>query len=48
MGITMTGSEPPTLALDPENEFVRDHLERTYQRKRDILREVSRLAELAG
>ena len=36
------------LALDPENEFVREHLERTYERKRDILREVSRLAELAG
>ncbi len=36
------------LAVDPENQFVRDHLERTYSRKRDILREVSRLAELAG
>lgn len=36
------------LAVDPENEFVRQHLERTYLRKRDMLREVSRLAELAG
>ena len=36
------------LALDPENDFVREHLQRTYQRKRDILVEVSRLVELAG
>ncbi len=36
------------LALDPENEFVRQHLERTYLRKRDMLLEVSRLVELAG
>ena len=36
------------LALDPENDFVREHLERTHERKRDTLREVSRLTELAG
>ncbi|MEX2467978.1 MAG: zf-HC2 domain-containing protein [Gemmatimonadota bacterium] len=36
------------LALDPENDFVRDHLERTYERKLEYLREVSRMVEFAG
>lgn len=36
------------LSLDPENEFVRDHLQRTYERKLDYLREVSRIVDLAG
>ena len=36
------------LAQDPENDFVRDHLERAYQTKVEFLREVSRMAELAG
>lgn len=36
------------LSLDPENEFVRDHLQRTYERKLEYLREVSRIVDLAG
>ena len=36
------------LAVDPENDFVRQHLERTYQRKIDFLRELSQLTEAAG
>jgi anti-sigma factor RsiW len=36
------------LALDPENAYVREHLERTYQRKLDYLREVSSILESAG
>jgi hypothetical protein len=36
------------LSLDPENEFVRDHLRRTYERKLEYLREVSRIVDLAG
>jgi len=36
------------LALDPENDFLRRHLTRTYERKLDYLRDVSRIVELAG
>ena len=36
------------LALDPENGFVRDHLERTYARKLEYLRDVSRIVDVAG
>ncbi|MDZ7780185.1 MAG: zf-HC2 domain-containing protein [Gemmatimonadota bacterium] len=36
------------LALDPENEFLRGHLERTYERKLEYLREVSRIVDRAG
>ena len=36
------------LALDPENEFVRAHLQRTYERKLEYLREVSVMVDLAG
>lgn len=36
------------LALDPENEFLREHLERTYQRKLEYLREVSWIVDRAG
>jgi anti-sigma factor RsiW len=36
------------LALDPENDFVRDHLERTYQRKLEYLREIASIVERVG
>ncbi|MEX2471953.1 MAG: zf-HC2 domain-containing protein [Gemmatimonadota bacterium] len=36
------------LALDPENDFVRDHLERTYERKLEYLREIASIVERAG
>lgn len=36
------------LSLDPQNEFVRDHLRRTYERKLEYLREASRIVDLAG
>lgn len=36
------------LALDPENHFVRDHLERTYERKLEYLREIASIVERAG
>jgi anti-sigma factor RsiW len=36
------------LALDPENGFVRDHLERTYERKLEYLRDVTRIVDAAG
>jgi hypothetical protein len=36
------------LALDPGNDFVRAHLERTYERKLEYLRDVSRIVESAG
>jgi predicted anti-sigma-YlaC factor YlaD len=36
------------LALDPENDFVRDHLERTYARKLEYLRDVTRIVDIAG
>lgn len=36
------------LSLDPENEFVRDHLERTYERKLEYLREIASIVERAG
>lgn len=36
------------LALDPENDFVRDHLERTYERKLEYLQEIASIVERAG
>lgn len=36
------------LALDPENDFVRNHLERTYERKLEYLREIASIVERAG
>lgn len=36
------------LALDPENDFVRDHLQRTYERKLEYLREIASIVERAG
>lgn len=36
------------LALDPENDFIRGHLERTYERKLEYLREIASIVERAG
>jgi len=36
------------LALDPNNTFLREHLERTYQEKVDYLREAAGIAEWTG
>lgn len=36
------------LALDPDNEFLTDHLERVYERKLEYLRDAARVAEWEG
>lgn len=36
------------LAQDPENEFLREHLQRVYQRKAEYLRDAARVAERTG
>jgi hypothetical protein len=36
------------LALDPNNGFLRDHLDRTYREKADYLREAARIADWTG
>ena len=36
------------LALDPENEFLTEHLERVYERKIEYLRDAARVVAWAG
>ena len=36
------------LALDPENDFLSEHLERVYERKLTYLRDAARVIEWAG
>lgn len=36
------------LALDPENEFLAEHLERVFERKLEYLRDAARVVEWAG